>query len=242
MARLYSLEGWNHWPAEVNSDTPHTSQELAWVEGMTTKDAERLDVCLGVLADVKDKAEHDWSGLYSLAKRAAGASFAKEATKARASKAIGVVEALAKKHADELATVKPGGAADGKPWMAHLPVFLRQFRGVPACDELATAWKATLEKHQEKGIAHLKKYYQAREKDVATAFEEGVAAIAEGFLWCEVEDVAFRETLEGWQKDAKKHKLSKKAMKDFGVVEGLKVAWKKGWDAYAGVCRTAGDP
>ena len=246
-ARLYSLEGWNHWPAEHNSagGTPHTSQELAWVEGMSTKDAERLDACLEVLADVKDKGEHDWAGLWSLAKHVADTSFAKEATKGKASRAVHVVEALAKAHAEALAGIKTSAAADGKPWMAHLPIFLRQFRGVPACEELSTAWKNTLEKHEEKGIAHLKKYYAARERDVVAAFEEGVAAVQEGFLWCEVQDVAFRESLEKWQKEAlkdpKKSKLPKKALKDYAVVEGMKAAWKTGWEAYETVCKSAGD-
>ncbi len=239
--RLYSLEWWNHWPAEHNSDTPHTSQELAWVEGMTTKDADRLAASLDVMAEVKDKVEHDWAGLYTLAKHALDASFAKEATKARATKAVGVVESLAKKHAAALASVKPGTPADGKPWMAHLPVFLRQFSGVPACDELAATWKDTLEKHKDKGIAHLKKYYASRDKDVADAFDEGIAAVAEGFLWCEVQDKALRDKLVGWQKDAKKLKLSKKALKDYAVVDGLIAAWKQGWDDYASECKSAGD-
>ena len=239
----HSLEWWNHWPAEENSGggTHHTSQELAWAEGMGTKDADRLAACLDMLADVKDKVEQDWAGLYSLAKHVLVAPFAREGTKARATKAIGVIESLAKKHVESFAGVKPGAAADGKPWMAHLPVFLRQFVGVPACDELSAAWKDTLEKHKEKGIAHLKKYYASREKDVAGAFDEGVAAVSEGFLWCEVEDKAFREALEAWQKDATKFKLSKKALKDYAVVDGLIDAWKKGWDEYADACKTAGD-
>ena len=243
IARLYPLEWWNHWPAEHNSagGTPHTSQELAWVEGMSTKDADRLDACLDMLCDVKDKVEHDWGGLWSLAKHVGGAAFAKPSTKTRATKAVDVVEALAKKHAEALSGVKPGAPPDGKPWMAHLPVFLRQFHGIPGAVELEASWKATFEKHQEKGIAHLKKYYASREKGVPEAFDEGCAAIEEGFLWCEVQDRAFRESLEGWQKDAKKYKLSKKALKDFSVVEGMKAAWKKGWDEYADVCKTAGD-
>lgn len=243
MARLYPLEWWNHWPAEENAGggTHHTSQELAWAEGMTTKDAERLGACLDALADVKDKIEQDWAGLYSLARHAAESTFVKDTAKARATKAIAAVEALAKKHVEALAGIKPGAAADGKPWMAHLPVFLRQFAGVPACDALAATWKDALEKHKERGIVHLKKYYANREKDVAGAFDEGIAAISEGFLWCEVEDKAFRDALEVWHKDAKKFKLSKKALKDYAVVEGLVAAWKKGFDDYSDVCKTAGD-
>jgi predicted esterase len=250
LARFCSLEGWNHWPAEHNSATPHTSQELAWVEGMTTKDPERLEACLGVMADVKDKAEHDWGGLWSLAKHVEEARFAKDATKARAKKAVDVVETLAKKHAEALAGAKPGSPADGKPWMAHLPMFLRQFAGVPACEELAAKWKKTLEKHQEAGAAHFEKFWASRKKnDVVEAFDEGIATIAEGFLWSRAQErfpegqsgPAVQVSLKAWQKDAKKLKLSKKALKDFAVVDMLESAWKKGAEAYAEVCKTAGD-
>jgi pimeloyl-ACP methyl ester carboxylesterase len=246
LLRLFPLEWWNHWPAEHNSagGTPHTSQELAWAEGMTTTDPERLDACLDMLADVKDKVEHDWGGLYGLAKHVSDCAFAKETTKAKATKAVGVVEALAKKHADGLADVQPGAPLDAKGWAAHLPVFLRQFAGVPACDALAAKWKDTMKKHDEKGGAACDKWWTASHKsspDVATAFDAGIDAITEGFLTARAQDRIFRESLEGWQKDAKKNKLSKKALKDFAIVETMKDVWKKGWDAYADVCKSAGD-
>jgi hypothetical protein len=241
MARLRSLEGWNHWPAEHNSagGTPHTSQQLAWVEGMTTTSPERLAACLDVLADVKDKAEHDWAGLASLARRAASAPFATEATKARAARAVDVVDDLAKRHVDALAAAKPGAEADGRGWMAHLPVFLRQFAGVPACDALAAAWQDTLARHRERAVADLRRYGAARARDPSAAFEAGVAAVRGGFLWCEAQDRALWASLAEWQKDAKKLKLPKKALKDYDAVKGLEEAWKEGWKAYADVCATA---
>jgi predicted esterase len=254
MVRMVPLEGWNHWPAEHNAagGTTHTSLQLAWVEGMTTKDARRLEACLDVLADVKDKTEHDWAGLWSLATHAQSAAFAGEATRTRAKKAAAVVEALAKRHAEALDDVKPGSPADGKPWMAHLPLFLRQFAGVPAREELAAKWKTVVEEHEKRGAAHFEKWWdkKGREKDVPEAFDEGIATIAEGFLWCRAQDrvvdgqgwSGVQVVLRGWHRDAKKHKLSKKALKDFEVVEMLEAAWKKGWEAYAEVCRTAGEP
>jgi predicted esterase len=243
LVRLRALEGWNHWPAEHNAagGTPNTSQQLAWVEGMTTEDPDRLAACLEVLTDVKDKSEHDWAALASLGKRAAEAPFATAATKSRGEKAIAAVEKLAERHAEALAAVKPGAEADGKAWMAHLPIFLRQFDGLPACEKLAGTWKDTCEEHRDKGVAHLKKYYQSKEKDPAAAFEEGVAAVREGFLWCEVQDYEFRAALVTWQKDAKKLKLSKKALKEFESVKQLEEAWKDGWKAYEDVCKTAED-
>jgi pimeloyl-ACP methyl ester carboxylesterase len=242
IARLKPLEGWNHWPAEHNAagGTPHTSQSLAWAEGMTTEDADRLEACLALLCDVKDKTEHDWAGLYAVAKRAEDAPFADAATKARASKAVAVVEALAERHAKALPE-KPGAEEGGAPWVAHLPLFLRQFAGVPAADALAERWKDAYASHKDKGIARLKRHYAQREKDVAEAFEQGVAAVAEGFLWCEVEDRAFRERLVGWQKDAKKHRLSKAALKAYAVVPAFETSWKKGWEAFADVNKSAGD-
>ena len=66
-------------------------------------------------------------------------------------------------------------------------------------------------------------------------------AVAEGFLWCEVQDKAFRDALEAWHKDPKKFKLSKKALKDYALVEGLISAWKKGFEDYADACKTAGE-
>lgn len=244
MVRLRALEGWNHWPAEHNAagGTPHTSQQLAWVEGMTTTDAGRLEACLAVLCDVKDKAEHDWAALGTLARRASEAPFASDATRQRAQRAVASVDALAQRHAQALAAVKPGAPADGKPWMAHLPLFLRQLAGVPACDAVAAAWATATDAHRERGIAHLRKYHAARAKDPSAALEAGVAAVREGFLWCEVQDRAFRETLAGWQKDAKKLKLSKKALKEAEVVPALEEAWKDGWKAYADLCKTADPP
>lgn len=244
--RLYPLEGWNHWPAEHNSagGTPHTSQELAWAEGMTTGDADRLAACLDVLADVKDRVEHDWAALYALAKRVGGCDFATDATRARAAKAVAVVEALARKHVEALTGVKPGAPLDGKGWAAHLPVFLRQFAGVPACDEFGATWADVRKGHEEKGHAAYERWWAASRKgspDVGAAFDAGLDAIEHGFLSTRAQDRAMRDQLEAWQKDAKTQKLSKKALQAFATVETMKAAWRRGGDAYADVCKTAGD-
>jgi predicted esterase len=238
MLRLRSLEGWNHWPAEHNGDVPHTSQQLAWVEGMTTKDPERLATCFELLADVKVKEEHDWAGLYRLAKHVESSAIAPAALKQRAQKAAAAVEALAQSHADALA-VKPGTPFEKKAWVGHLPIFLRSFMDVPAREALAASWKDALEEHQKVGVAHLRKYFPAMRKNDATeAFEEGVAAIVEGFLHYECADAALRENLAKWEKDAKKNKLSKKAVKDYeAVVKGYGAVLKDGWEAFAALNR-----
>jgi predicted esterase len=241
MLRLRSLEGWNHWPAEHNGDVPHTSQQLAWVEGMTTKDPGRLAWCLDFLADAKAKEWHDWAGLYVLAKHAAE-SEAPESTKARAKKAMDVVQALAASHAAAI-TVEPGAPYEAKAWVGHLPLFLREFPQVPAREELATKWKDALATHQKEAIAHLRKYFPALQKnDFATAFEEGVAAIMTGFLWRECADPELRDNLAKWQKDAKKLKLSKKALKDYDTLKGFGDAVSDGRKAFEALNRKADAP
>jgi predicted esterase len=240
LLRLRSLEGWNHWPAEHNGDVPHTSQQLAWVEGMTTKDPDRLAACFDVLAEAKSKEEHDWAALYRLAKHVADSPLAPEALKDRARKAAVGVELLAQSHADAL-SVKPGTPFEKKAWVGHLAIFLRSFRDVPPREALATTWKDTLAEHEKSGAAHLNKYWPALHKnDAADAFEEGVAAIVEGFLHYGCADAALRENLAKWEKDAKNLKLSKKALKDYGaVVKDYGDALKDGWQAFAALNRKA---
>ena len=240
LLRLRSLEGWNHWPAEHNGDVPHTSQQLAWVEGMTTKDPDRLAACFDVLADPKAKESHDWAALYRLAKHVEASEIAPDALKQRARKAVAGVEMLAQSHAEALA-VKPGTPFEKKAWVGHLTIFLRSFMDVPARETLAETWKDALAEHQKAGVAHLRKYYPAmRSNDATEAFEEGVAAIVEGFLHYECADAALRENLAKWEKDAKKNKLSKKAVKDYeSVVKDYGAVLKDGWDAFAALNRKA---
>jgi hypothetical protein len=54
MVRLRAIEGGSHVPAEVNYRVAHTSQQLAWIEGMATKDPARLAVAFERLSTVKE--------------------------------------------------------------------------------------------------------------------------------------------------------------------------------------------
>ena len=86
--RLRSLEGWNHWPAEHNGPVRHTSQQLAWVEGMSTEDPKRMAACLEILAKVKNTDQHDFGGMYTLAAHLAQHPNAPSGLKSRARKAM----------------------------------------------------------------------------------------------------------------------------------------------------------
>jgi predicted esterase len=237
--RLRSLEFWNHWPAEHNGSVPHTSQQLAWVEGMSTQDPDRLRACFERLlpgSSKDERGEHDYAALHALAQRIAGLEAAPADLKERAAKAVAKVEALAEAHAAAL-TVKPGTAFDGKPWIGHLPVFLRAFPGVPARETLAAAWKDTLAEHQKQAVARLRKYFPALQKGKqAEAFEEGVAAIQAGFLWHECADGELRKNLKEWHKDAKKLKVGKPALKAYdAVMPAFDECISEGWKDFADV-------
>ncbi len=237
MVRLRSLEGWNHWPAEHNGSVPHTSQQIAWCEGMTTTDPVRLAAAFDVLANVSNDgaAEHDYAGLWSLAKRIESMTGAPPELVARAKTARGDVERLAADRAAVLALPEKL-VFDGKPWVAGLPMFLRQFQAVPACEEVAKRVAPTLEAHRKDGIAHLRKHYGAlKSSKTAEAFDEGVAAIESGFLWIECADAQFRKNLEDWAKDAKKLKLAKSPLKTYDAVvvpygKAFGDAWKD-WES-----------
>jgi predicted esterase len=241
MARLRSLEFWNHWPAEHNGDVPHTSQQLAWVEGMTTDDPDRLAACFDLLATPKNDgiAEHDFAGAWSLAGHVASSEVASESLKARAADTKSKVEALAAAHVEEM-RVPDDVELASEPWVGHLPIFLRAFPGVPAREDLAKRLAPVLDAHQKAAVANLREYYRALEsKKVPAAFAAGTEAIAKGFLWHECWDSTLRENLASWRKDAAKHKLGKPALKAYDAgPRNLSDAITAGWKSFEKVNRT----
>ena len=220
--RLRSLEGWNHWPAEHNVDmhgqaVPHTSQQLAWVEGMTTDDPARLAWCFEFLADDKFRERHDYAGTYLLAKRVADHKAAPEALKARAPKVAAAVEDLAAKHAEALAKAMPGDLAFAKKsWVGHVGMFLRTFNGVPACDALFAKYERALRNAHDRGIKQFTAYWKAMGKnDVEKAFDAGLGAVEDAFLYHQTADFQFRKNMQAWADDGAKQGLSKKSLKRF---------------------------
>lgn len=245
-ARLRSLQGWNHWPAEVNGSIggqaiPHTSQQLAWVEGITSSDPARVGVCFDVLADTKLSDWHDFAALYDLAGRVASMEGMDEKRRARATKARTAVEELAQRHVDAL--TKDLDKADGKTledeaWVVHLPAFLRDFAGVPACEELRAAWEKRLDAQRTAAVKHLRKYYGDRQKKPAAALDSGVTALEQGFLHHECQDWNLFEGLAAIRKSAGKDVNKKVAKRHDEVVKALRTCLEKGHAAYAKVNRS----
>lgn len=220
MVRLRSLEGWNHWPSEHNLNmdrqaVPHTSQQLAWVEGMTTQRPDRLAWCLDFLGDNHFHERHDYAGAWSLARHVEKQDGAAEKLKARAGKIAASIEALAEAHVEELASdMKPGLPFAKAAWVGHLPMFLRTFNGVPACDAFFGTWGKDLEAQHEHGIKHFTAYWRARDEgDEKRAFEAGLEALDEAFLYVQTADFRFRKAMKDWRKDAKRLELPRKKLK-----------------------------
>lgn len=234
MVRLRSLERWNHWPAENNGIVAHTSQQLAWVEGMTTKDPERLAACFATLAEVKSREAHDWAGLYTLAKHTGAGSAAPAALKARAGKAVTIVETLAKEHAAALTAVKPGAPFEKKAWPAHLVIFLRAFMGVPAREEMAAAWKPALTAQQTAAADTLKAYREIFDKKgrEPEAFQKGTALLTGGYLTYLNADGSLASTMTLWAGNANNLKIEREALKNYRTV--LEVI-KQGTQAFKAV-------
>ena len=238
---MKSIEGWNHWPTANNSKVPHTQQQLAWCEGMTTDDPTRLKVSFDFLANNKPKVRHDYAATYSLAKRIAGMEDAPAGLRTRATKAMATIDALAKAH---VAALKKANAEklSADPWIGHLMIFLRSFRGVPACDTFAETWDPIIAAQRELAVANLRIYYQKRQQDVDTAFVAGIAAVENGFLHYECADTSFLNALETWAKDAKKWGIDAKHAKGGykSVLVPYRKALKGAYRSVDGVNRKAG--
>ncbi|MHC5009620.1 MAG: hypothetical protein ACYTG6_01580 [Planctomycetota bacterium] len=208
---------------------------------MTTDDMERLEVCLEFLTENKNKERHDYAALYGVAKRIVDLEDAPDALKEKAAKAMEVVEALAQAHVDAL-EIPEKGAFDGGAWIGHLPVFLRSFRGVPACEALREEWEKLLERHQKDGGKHLRKYWPALEKgEGKEAFLAGWAALEKAFLWFPCWDRQFRANLAAWREQARDLGLRRGDTRDYDAfIEEFEDALKDGLKAFDRINKKVG--
>jgi hypothetical protein len=199
--RLKSLEGWNHWPAEHNGPVPHASRQIAWIEGMTSEDPARVGAAFRALNDSSDKEHRDFQALYMLSARILEMPSLGTKAEARAKEVMTNIDTLAKKHiaAMELPDPDEVDTLVGEPWVGHLPMFLRDFRGVPAADELAGDWEKTIEKQKKAAIKHFGDYREALgNNDHKEAFGTGAKVLSEAFLRRSASDKDFLQKLENW--------------------------------------------
>lgn len=219
-ARLRSLDDWNHWPAPA-----HTEQQLAWCEGMTTDDPTRMQAALTTLAEVKQGA--DPVALYQVAARVAASDATDDAAKKVAQQAMQDVEACAASHVKAIG--KGGKKLDGKPWVGHVPLFLRHFRGVPACDEFEKAWGKRLDKQKDTAKKHARAFWQKRDSKEKDAFVSGLALVQDAYLTETASNEKILSQLEEWGNSGKAFGLSKKNIKDYKrVLPAMRKSLDKG--------------
>lgn len=225
--RLRSLEGWNHWPAQAQ-----TEQELAWCEGMTTTDMGRLQAVFASLQGTKEGV--DPVALRDVAQRVQDTDGIDAGAKKDAAATIAEVDATAREHADAIAKAagKDKKLAD-KPWVGHLPLFLRLFDGTPVGDEVAAAWKGALDKQQDAVKKYARDFWQNKDQKPKEAFAAGVQLVQEAFLLAATENEEILGALDGWAKDAKKLGLGKGDLKGYEqAVPVVRAAREKGKKAF----------
>lgn len=234
LARLRSLEGWNHWPSQH-----HASQQLAWCEGMTTSDPERIAVSLEAL--VKPKENVDPVAAYQLATRVLTIEGLDSRTRKEAEKALREVNKVADAHAAVIA--KSIGknrklALEDEAWVGHGPLFLRHFRGMPQGDALSDEWSKTLEAHSKDTSKLWKEYREARESDPKQALLAGIELVQGSFLTRSTAGSKFLDQLAAWADNAKTLRLKKSEKKTFEAsVPVFRSALEKGRKSFDKVSR-----
>lgn len=231
--RLRSLDGWNHWPTQLQ-----TEQQLAWCEGMTTSDVTRIAAAFALLDGAKGVV--DPVALYQVAERVTNMDGVAAAVAKKATAAMAEIEACAAKHAALIRKSSGKKTKDlvSKPWIGHLPLFLRHFAGVPACDQLAADWKDAIGVQGKAADKHSRSFWKDRAAKPARAFTSGIKLVKEAFLTSASENERMLDSLEEWAKAGKKLGIGKRDLKSFkSAVPVLRDARAKGRKAFDKVGR-----
>ena len=216
--RLRALRDWNHWP-----DQKQAALQLSWCEGMSSDSPERVLAALEELAAAE--AGRDPVAIYQVGLRLSTLRFGSEEIRARAVQAAEQSAQLAGRHVAEI-QAKAGRAIrrpklEKKAWIGHLRLFLQQFDGMPACDELRQQWMSVLKAQGEKAREANEEYLKYREEDPRKAFVAGVDLVAKGFLAEGYIQNDFLERLAAWREAAGELKISKTQTKYYDQVVPL---------------------
>lgn len=231
--RLRSLDGWNHWPTQLQ-----TEQQLAWCEGMTTDDPDRMIAALTTLSEAKGVV--DPVALYEVAARVAAIPDMNPNAVKMANAAIKEVGDCATKHVK--AITKSSGKKTkklvDKPWIGHVPLFLRHFKGVPECDAFAEQWQAALAKQQSVADKNATDFWRNADRSPKKTFGYGLKIVNAAFLTTQASNERMLGKLEEWHKAGKKAGISKGDLKSFkSGVPVLRSARKKGRAAFEKVSK-----
>jgi predicted esterase len=193
LVHLRTLFGRGHPPA-----WPQAELQLAWCEGMTTKDAARMEACLATLADADVALGVDWSSLWQVANRLAQEKTATPEQRARAEKLAAAVDAAATRHVEAIeAAAGKGGAlalrqlAD-TPAVGHLIRFLEEFDGVPALEQWLAKNKTIFKALEKSGEDNEKDWRDELDESPAKAVKAGLDLLETGYTHYETGKIAKR--------------------------------------------------
>ncbi|MBI4881531.1 MAG: hypothetical protein HY812_17985 [Planctomycetes bacterium] len=227
--RLRALRDGLHAP-----DACAAEEELAWCEGMTSEDAERVQAAFELLEGGGQGRDH--VALYEVALRLPTQMFVPPEVKERARRAAREVEELAARHAALIEESRPRAGApklEGKPWIGHFHLFLQQFDGAPACETFRASWEKTVKAHRESAAEAAREYREHRESDPARAFVAGVDMVAKGFLAGEHCNKELLDTLVAWRQDAAALGISKTMLRYYDkTVPLFQEAMRAGAEAF----------
>lgn len=222
----------------------HQAQQLAWCEGMTSADPERVAHNLQWLLDVQDADGwfRDPVAAYQVAARAATMDGVNPKLQSSARKLMESVDDVAQKHVAAIESSRAktkGKLAGGATWVGHAHYFVRDWRGMPAADAFLASWSKTLEKHDDAAKDGWTDYYKALEKGKsADAMSAAVKAIEDGFLNYWTLDAEMLANLAKWRDDPKGNDLPKTHVKRYdAVVKPFLEAIEKGKKEYADLNR-----
>ncbi len=207
--RLRALRGGGHAP-----DARAAEEELAWCEGMTSEDGERVRAAFELLEGAGPG--RDQVALYDVARRLPTNMFVPPEVKERARRAAREVDELAARHVARIEESRPRGDTpklEAKPWIGHFHLFLQQFEGAPACETFRASWEKVMKAHRDNAAAAAREYRDCRESEPARAFVAGVDMVAKGFLAGEFCNDELLATLAAWRRDAAALGISKTMLK-----------------------------
>jgi predicted esterase len=233
--KLRALELDLHWAPWM-----HQAQQLAWCEAMTTEDPERLVHNFEWMEKVKDSDGwlFDPVAGYQVAERVTTTDGVDPKTRAAAAKMMKSIEAIAARHVTEIQASYDKSkkkVTKSATWPMHAHYFLRDWRGVPAADAWAKAWKKTIGKQIDEAQKARVDYWQALQKGKPDkAFSAGVDVVEKGPLSHWATEAGMLANLLKWRADAKSNGISSAAAKRYDkVVQPFLDGRERGKKAYA---------